>query len=45
MFTIPGVGAWLFALLDSPDCLIPAPLFRVNLRRRLRMPVWTHDTN
>ena len=42
---IPGAGAWLFALLGSLKSHIPAPLFRVSLRRRLRMPIWTQDTN
>ena len=32
-------GAWLFALPLSPESHIPAPLFRVSLRRRLRMPI------
>ena len=42
---IPGAGAWLFALLDSLESHIPAPLFQVSLRRRLRTPNWSHDTN
>ena len=42
---IPGAGAWLFALPNSLESRIPAPLFRVGLRRRLRMPIWTQDTN
>ena len=39
---IPGAGAWLFALPDSLESHIPAPLFRVSL---LRMPIWSQDTN
>ena len=42
---LPGAGAWLFALPDSLESHIPSPLFKVSLRRRLRMPVWTQDTN
>ena len=42
---VPGVGAWLFALPDSPETHIPPPLFRVSLRRRLRMPIWSQDSN
>ena len=42
---VPGAGAWLFALPDSPDTHIPPPLFRVSLRRRLRMPIWSQDSN
>ena len=38
-------GAWLFACPDSVESHIPAPLFRVTLCRRLRMLIWTHDTN
>ena len=34
-----------FALPDSLESCIPAPLFRVSLRRRLRMPSWTQDTS
>ena len=42
---VPGAGAWLFALPDSPETHIPPPLFRVSLRRRLRMPIWSQDSN
>ena len=42
---VPGAGVWLFALPDSPESHIPAPPFRVSLRRRLRMPIWTQDIN
>ena len=42
---IPGIGAWLFAFPDSLESHIPTPLFRVSLRRRLRMSVWSQDTN
>ena len=38
LIRVPGVGAWLFALPDSLESHIPAPLFRVSRRRRLRMP-------
>ena len=41
---VPGAGAWLFALPDSQESHIPSPLFRVSLRRRLRMPIWSQDT-
>ena len=37
---IPGAGAWLFAHPDSLESHIRAPLFRVSLRRRFRMPIW-----
>ena len=42
---IPWAGAWLSGLPDSTESHIPAPLFRVSLRRRLRIPVRTQDTN
>ena len=41
---IPGAGAWLFALPDPLESHIPAPPFRVSLRR-LRFPIWTQDSN
>ena len=44
-FPIPGAGAWLLALPDSLESHILAPFFRVSLRRCLRMPVWSQDTN
>ena len=40
---IPGAGAWLFALPDSLESRILAPPFRAS--RRLRMPMWSQDTN
>ena len=42
---VPGAGAWLFALPDPPESHIPPPLFRVGLRRRLRVPIWSQDSN
>ena len=42
---IPGAGAWLFEIPDSLESHITAPLFRVSVRRRLRMPIWTQETN
>ena len=42
---LPGAGAWLFALPDSLESHIPSPLFKVSLRRRLRLPIWSQDTN
>ena len=42
---IPGAGAWRFALPNSLESHIPAPLFPVGLRRRLHMPIWIQDTN
>ena len=42
---LPGAGAWLFALPDSLESHIPSPLFKIGLRRRLRMPIWSQDTH
>ena len=41
----PGAGAWLFAVPDSLDSHITSPLFKVSLRRRLCMSIWSQDTN
>ena len=45
LLRIPGAGVWLFAIPVSLESCIPAPLFRVSSRRRLRMPIWTQDTS
>ena len=41
---ICGAGAWLFALLDSPDTVMAPSLFRTSLRRWLRQPLFHEVT-
>ena len=41
---VPVSGAWLTANPSSADTHVPSPLFRTALQRRLRMPLWDHDS-
>ena len=41
---VPGAGAWLTANPSCVDSHVPSSLFRVALQRRLRMPLWDHDS-
>ena len=41
---VPGAGAWLTANPTCVDSSVSSPLFRVALQRRLRVPLWDHDS-
>jgi hypothetical protein len=43
--SLPGAGAWLTAPPVEDGREIDSPLFKIALKRRLRMPVFDHDAH